>query len=305
MSIILITGAAGFIGSHLQDKLIDLGHTVVGIDNLSTGNLSNLNSKTIFINKDICDDLTDIFNQYQFDYVFHLAAQINLRDSIRNPKHDAYINIIGSLNLIEQSARIKVKKFIFSSTGGAIYSPAGSLPFTEQSIAIPESPYGLAKLTVENYLEFFKKAYGLNSTILRYANVFGPRQNAKGEAGVISIFIENILNGKELVVFGDGKQTRDFIYVDDVVRANVLTINTDMKETFNISSNRQTSVNSIIEKLEKITNIMSHVKYTDAIPGELKDSRLSYEKIKNIGWSPIFDIDKALSETIGYFSKGN
>lgn len=302
---ILITGGLGFIGSHLCDKLILEGHQVVVIDNLTTGNLENLNSKAKFSHKSINDSLHDIFEEYKFDCVFHLAAQINLRNSIKNPLTDAYTNITGSLNLLKYCVDYKVKRFIFSSTGGAIYSPRSKLPFTEKSKVVPESPYALSKYTVEQYIKMFHKLYALPYTILRYSNVYGPRQNAKGEAGVIAIFIEKMLAGEDLTIFGNGEQTRDFIYVDDVVQANVLALTSGLNGVFNVSSNTQCSVNSLLHKIIITLKITPDVKLQTALLGELAHTQLCADKLMAKGWHPTIPIDKGIIVTANYFLTKN
>ena len=300
LSNILVTGGAGFIGSHIVDALVEQ-HQVLVLDDLSTGNINNINPKAIFINLSITQPLDDIFKQIQFDYVFHLAAQINLRHSIKEPKADAMTNIIGSLNLLENCVITKVKRIVFSSTGGAIYSPENSLPFSEESKAVPESPYGLAKLTVENYLKIFNKIHGLQSTVLRYSNVFGPRQNAKGEAGVISIFIERALRNEDLIIFGDGNQTRDFVYVDDVVQANLLALNAELDGTYNVSSNIQYSVNEVAHKIIDEITTSSKIIHADPVSGEMAHTLLSADKIIKAGWKPKWTMDKGILATINYF----
>lgn len=290
------------IGSHLVDRLISLGHKVIIIDDLSTGNINNVNSEAIFINKSITDDLTDIFDEYCFDYVFHLAAQINLRHSIKEPKYDANINIIGSLNIIEYCVKFKVKKVIFSSTGGAIYSSDNDLPFKETSKVDPESPYGLAKLTVENYLKFFSKVDKLDYVILRYSNVYGPRQNHLSEAGVISIFIKNALENKTITIFGDGNQTRDFINVEDVIDANIFAMD-KLTGIYNVSSNIQISVNEICQKILGLIDTTSDIYYSPAIVGEMRNSVLSWDKINHESrWVPKIDLNEGLEKTVQYFS---
>lgn len=297
MSNILITGCAGFIGSHLADKLIDLGHNIVGIDNLSTGNLENINPKTIFIKMDINDPLEEIFDKYKFDYVFHTAAQINLRHSIKNPKEDAKTNIIGSLNLIENCLRTNVKKFIFSSTGGAIYDENAELPWVEDiSNTFPKSPYGLSKLTIENYL----KISGLPYCILRYSNVFGPRQQS-AECGVCAIFIYKILKNQPINIYSDGEQTRDFINVNNVVAANILAIDKNLQGIYNVSSNTSTSVNKILGLIKTAFNVEPEVNYLPEIPGELKHSRLSSEKLQSYGWQSNINLEESIKKTIEYF----
>lgn len=294
---VLITGGAGFIGSHLTDALIKQEHQVVVIDNLSTGTIDNFNIFPTFYKEDITDPhiIRKIFDKHQFDYVFHLAAQINLRHSIKEPAFDAGINIVGSLNIIENCIRTNVKKLIFSSTGGAIYSPNAPLPWNEQSATNPQSPYGLAKLTVERYLQLHQ----LPHVALRYSNVFGPRQHSKSEAGVVSIFIEKALKREDPTIFGDGSQTRDFVFVDDVVRANLLAM--DLLGTYNVSSNTQTSINDIANTILKKTNSSSQIIHADPIAGELLHTRLSSEKLIKMGWKMEWDMEDGIEKTIEYF----
>jgi UDP-glucose 4-epimerase len=295
---ILVTGGAGFIGSHLVDKLVELGHEVVVIDNLATGKRENVNSKAHFIVKDIRDDLSEVFEK-GFDCVFHFAAQMNVRKSLENPKEDADINIVGSLNIVENCVKVGVKKIIFSSTGGAIYSSDAALPCKEDSKVEPLSPYGLAKFTIENYLRIVKENKGLNFVALRFANVYGPRQNAKGEAGVISIFSDQALNGKSMVIFGDGEQTRDFVFVDDVVRASLKAM--DLSGVFNVSTGIEVSINNIALKVKEVMGANVEIKRTDAISGELLRSCLSFDKLSCEGWSPKVDLSEGLKKTVDWF----
>lgn len=299
MCTILVTGGAGFIGSHLVDSLIDEGHNVVILDNLSTGQKENLNPKAIFIERNIQDDLSNLFEKYKFKYIFHTAAQINLRRSLQSPKEDAETNIVGSLNLIENAIKYKVEKFIFSSTGGAIYSAQAPLPCIESSEKVPESPYGLAKFSIENYLRIMKHVHGLNYVSLRYSNVYGPRQNAKGEAGVIAIFIEKALANQDLTIFGAGNKTRDYVFVQDVVKANLLARN--LEGEFNVSTNHETDVNEIANKILELTNSNSKIIHGAEIPGELERSRLSHDKLSSHGWHPQTQLDKGIKETVDWF----
>lgn len=304
LSSILVTGGAGFIGSLLVDRLVGLGHRVTILDNLSTGRGRNVNKKAKFVNGNVTDNLTEVFTKGKFDYVYHLAAQVNLRESIKSPTYDAKTNVYGSVNVIENAIKFKVKKFIFASTGGAIYSPDAKLPWTTKTLCDPQSPYGLAKLTVEKYLELARKLHGLDSVVLRYSNVYGPRQNSHGEAGVISIFIDNILANKDIKIFGDGKQTRDFVYVEDVVNANVMALRDDAKGTYNVCTNTQIDVltiaNLIFEKLPSRSKII----YEKAIDGEVKHTRLCFNKLLLLGWQPFFTIETGLDKTLEYFVNG-
>lgn len=302
MSNILCTGGAGFIGSHIVDALLKQSHRVVVVDDFSTGNLENCHVKTnLVIQRSITKPLDDIFEKEKFDYVFHLAAQINLRHSIKEPQQDAQTNIMGSLNIMENCVKYKVKKLIFSSTGGAIYSATAPLPFIEESEVKPESPYALSKKTVENYLEIFNNIHGLQSTILRYSNVFGPRQNTKGEAGVIAIFIEKALKNEDLVIFGDGEQTRDFVYVDDVVQANLMTLDSEMNGIYNVSSNTQCSVNEIANKVLQYIRTSSKIIHAAPVLGELVHTQLCADKLLKAGWNPQWNIDGGMAATINYF----
>lgn len=303
---VLCSGGAGFIGSHLVDALIKKGYFPVIIDDLSTGLKENINSKAIFIRKDINDDLGEIFDHYKFDYVFHLAARMNLRKSIISAKDDAKINIIGSLNIIENCVRSKVKHLIFSSTGGAMYfveewedQPQKS--FVEEYDICPISPYGLAKSTIESYLDIIDNIYELPSASLRYSNVYGPRQNAGGEAGAISIFIEKALRNEDIVIFGNGEQSRDFIFVDDVISANLLMLDKKLEDAFNVGSNTSITINELADKIIKITNSKSKIIHKENIIGEIKHTKLNCGKLQNRGWSNKVDFDTGLEKTIKYY----
>lgn len=289
---ILVTGGAGFLGSNLVDKLVENNEVYI-FDNLSTGLESNINTNAKFINL----DLSTLKDQYEFDIVVHLAAQINLRKSMIDFDFDAEQNILGTLNILKN---VKFKKIIFSSTGGAIYSPKASLPWNELSETHPQSFYGLSKLSAENYIRLFCKNNGIKYTILRFANIYGPRQNSKCEAGVISIFMDNIKNNLPLQIFGDGSQTRDFIYIDDVVSAIEKAIYNDHQGTFNISTDAATSINSIVNIFKKELKY-SNIEYLPPIKGELYHSRLSYNKYKVIAnWFPIVNIDEGIKKFIKY-----
>ena len=300
MSKILCTGGAGFICSHLVDRLIDLGHNVVVVDDLSTGKRKNVNKKANMILIGLTDAMQDVFNYHKFDYVFHLAAQINLRKSIENPYLDAHVNILGSLNVLENAARTGVKKVIFASSGGAVYSKFAAQPWTENSPVEPESPYGLAKFTVEQYLRIFKVTRGLEFAALRYSNVYGPRQNAEGEAGVVSIFADRARKNLDLIVFGDGLQTRDFIYVDDVVQANLHVLENDLSGIYNVATEQTTNVNEVADVILRHTKSDSRLIHGDAIPGELKMTALSSRKLRETGWAPQIGFADGISKTLFY-----
>lgn len=304
---ILITGGAGFIGSHLVDRLIKDGHQVVVIDNLSTGKKENLNKKAKFYKVDIQGPkISQIFKKEKPEVVFHLAAQIDVRKSVENPIEDAKINILGSLNILESCQKSKVKKIIFASTGGAIYGEAKIISTPEDYPANPLSPYGIEKLTIEKYLDYYWKIFKISYISLRLANVYGPRQNSKGEAGVIAIFCDKILCGKQPIIYGNGKQTRDFVFVDDVAEANILAMESKKIGIFNIGTEKETDINTIFEKIKKLIGVKCKKIHAPAKSGEQKRSCLDYTKAKKeLGWQPKYSLENGLRETINYFKNGN
>jgi len=302
---ILITGGAGFIGSHVADAFIAEGHSVVVLDNLSSGKKANINQKVQFIEGDIRDRnlIERIFKKNNFDAVNHHAAQMDVRKSVEDPVFDAETNILGSINLLEASVKYSVKHFIFASTGGAIYGEQDYFPADENHPTRPESPYGIAKRSVELYIDYYKKVHGLNYTIFRYANVYGPRQDPHGEAGVVSIFANALLENKTCMIFGDGKQTRDYVFVRDVVRAHLLALNKNGgSETFNISTGIETDVNTLFSMLSIITGNRATPNYAEARKGEQKRSVCSFAKAeKMLGWKPETSIEDGLNKTVEYF----
>ena len=305
MSKILATGGAGFIGSHLTDKLIEQGHDVVVIDNLSTGKKENLNNQAKFYQVDICSpEISQIFEQEKPEIVFHFAAQIDIRKSVKDPIEDAKINILGSLNLIQNCQKIGVKRFIFASSGGSIYGDTDIIPTPENHLENPESPYGICKLTIEKYLHFYKQTFGLNYTTLRLANIYGPRQNSKGEAGVIAIFCDKMLNNKEVVINGDGEQTRDFVFVKDVVNAALLSMEKKKNGIYNIATSKETNINEIFKRVKQLIGSNCEEKHAPAKSGEQKTSCLDYSKAKQeINWEPEYNLEKGLEKTINWFKE--
>lgn len=300
---ILVTGGCGFIGSHIVDSYIDMGHDVVIIDDLSTGDIKNLNPKAKFYEEDICNqNIEKIFQKENFAIVNHHAAQINVRISVDNPLFDARVNLLGSLNLLILGAKYKIKRFIFASSGGAIYGEPETFPITEDFPLDPLSPYGVSKIATEKYLMTFAKLYKFDYTILRYSNVYGPRQISKSEAGVISIFIDQILNKKECIVFGDGKQIRDYVYVADVVKANILSL--DCKpDIFNIGTEITTSVNDLIEILSDIVKKKVDHRHSAPRPGEVFKNILDYSKaVSKLNWEPKTKLEQGILKTFEYFS---
>lgn len=304
---IIITGGAGFIGSNLADELIGQGHQVVVLDNLSTGSKKNLNPRAKFYKADVCSpSVFKIFEKEKPEVVFHFAAQIDVRKSAENPIEDARINILGGINILENCKINKVKKVIFSSTGGAMYGNATVIPTPETYLEFPLSPYGIGKLTTEKYLNYYYKVFNLPFVALRFANVYGPRQNSRGEAGVVAIFLDKILNNQQPVINGNGKQTRDFIYVDDVVKAVILAMNSKKIGIFNIGTGKETDINEIFDKIKRITGSGYKKEYSSKKPEEQKRSCLDYSKAgKELNWEPKYNIEQGLEETTKWFIKKN
>jgi UDP-glucose 4-epimerase len=299
---ILVTGGAGFIASHIADAFIESGHNVTIIDNLTTGREENINPKAKFFKVDIRDDLSKIFEEGKFDVVNHHAAQIDVRRSVSDPIYDAGVNILGTLNLLQNSVKYRVKKFMFASTGGAVYGEQDYFPADENHKQQPLSPYGISKLAVEKYLYFYKEVYGLRYTILRYANIYGPRQNPLGEAGVVCIFLDKILAGEQPIINGSGEQTRDYVYVKDVVKANLLTLNEEDSEIYNVGTGIETSVNELFRLINQNFNNSIKEVHGPAKPGEQMRSVITSEKLfKKFGWKPSTKLEDGLKETIDYY----
>lgn len=308
---ILVSGGAGFIGSHIVDALLEKGHRVVVVDNLLTGRRENLPKEETknfgFYNFDICsENISGIFQKEMPDFVYHTAAQINVRKSVEDPLFDAKVNILGSLNILQNCVKNKVKKIIFSSTGGAIYGDTNLRPTKEDFFPQPDSPYAIAKLSVENYLKYYFKFFGLNYTILRYANVFGPRQNAKSEAGVVSIFCENLINNKQPTIFGSGNKTRDYVFVKDVVAANLLALEKGGNKCYNVGTGLEISVKDLYFKIANLLESKILPIYGEEKKGEIVNSCLDFSKINGeLGWKPDHDLEQGLRETVGYFKMQN
>jgi UDP-glucose 4-epimerase len=300
---ILITGAAGFIGSHIADRYLQLGHQVVIIDNLITGQRENIPSNARFYEMDIRDEkLSAVFEKEKPDLVNHHAAQMDVRKSVSDPIYDAQVNILGSLNLLQNCIQFSVKKFIFSSTGGAIYGEQDYFPADEKHPLRPLSPYGVTKLTTEKYLYFYQQTHGLKYTILRYANVYGPRQNPHGEAGVVAIFSERLLKGKQPLINGDGLQTRDYVYVGDVVEANQLVIEKGDNKIYNIGTGIETNVNELFAYMLSAVGVKMAEKHAAAKPGEQRRSVLSSQFIgEDLGWKPTVKLGEGIPKTVLFF----
>lgn len=303
---ILVTGGAGFIGSHVADAYLNAGHRVLVLDDLSSGIKENVPRGAAFFQVDLRDDaaMAEVFRGHSINVVNHHAAQMDLRKSVEDPVFDASVNIIGSLNLLELSLKHGVRKFIFASTGGAIYGEQERFPADEQHPVRPLSPYGIAKLAVERYLYYYGQVHGIRYTSLRYGNVYGPRQNPNGEAGVVSIFANKMLRGEQSIIHGDGHQTRDYVYVGDAVRANLLALEYSGSDAFNVGTGVETDVNTVFQKLKSLTNSSCAEKHGPPKKGEQLRSVLSYQKIRSmLGWSPEMSIDEGFRRTVAFFSQ--
>ena len=299
---VLVTGGAGFIGSHVVDRLLSLGYRVAVVDDLSTGRLQNLNKGAIFYHSSITHpSLDEVFEREQPSVVNHHAAQISVAQSVKDPVKDAEVNIQGTVRLIELSRRYGVERFIFSSSGGAIYGEPRYMPCDEKHPINPLSPYALSKHVAEEYLEVYHNIYRLNYVALRYGNVYGPRQDPHGEAGVVAIFAMAMLEGKQPRIYGIGDQERDFVLVDDVVDANILAIKRG-QGGYNIGTGHGTSVNAVFELLKGIIKYRWSPVYGPARPGEVFKISLDSSKFENeFGWTPKVSLEEGMTRTVEYF----
>jgi UDP-glucose 4-epimerase len=302
---IVVTGGAGFIASHIVDAYIQLGHEVYVIDDFSTGQSRNLNSSAQFFNLDIADPkAAKAIAEIKPDVLNHHAAQMDVRRSVADPTFDARINIIGFINLLEASKDAGVKRVIFSSSGGAVYGDREPIPASEEHETLPLSPYGVSKLTGELYLGYYHMAFGLPYVALRYANVYGPRQSSLGEAGVVAIFISQLLAGKSPVINGDGKQTRDYVFVGDVVRANAAALDTNYTGPINIGTGKETDVVTICESLREGVGSPVKAIHGPAKLGEQRRSCLMTSLARKVlGWKPEVDLKEGLQQTLAYYQK--
>ena len=302
---ILVTGGAGFIGSHVVEVFLQAGHEVIVLDDLSTGKKENLPSHVHLEKMDIRSPNVKKFIKHEKpDIIDHHAAHIHVGRSVSDPQFDAQVNILGLLNLMEASlAAGSVKKVIFAATGGAMYGEQLT-PFTESMPAQPLSPYGISKRSSELYLYYYFRQYNIPYISLRYANVYGPRQNPHGEAGVVSIFTEKLLKNVQPIINGDGKQTRDYVYVGDVAHANLLALNSDEVGEFNIGTSVETDVNEIHQKINSVLDINVPAQHGPQRPGEQRTSALNYSKAKNkLGWHPRVDLGHGIAHTVTYFKE--
>lgn len=300
---ILATGGAGFIASHVVDALVEKGHELVVVDNLYCGFEKNVNPKTKFYKLDIGDpQMQSLVADFQPEMVIHHAAQMDVRKSVSDPMFDATTNVIGSLNLLEACRKNGVRKFMFSSTGGAIYGEQDYFPADEEHPLRPLSPYGITKLCLEKYLFYYKEVFGLEHVILRYGNIYGPRQNPHGEAGVIAIFIKKMLAGEQPVINGSGTQTRDYTYVGDVVQANLLALDYQKSGIFNVGTGIETDVNRLFAVINSALGNPAKEVHAEAKAGEQQRSVLSTQKIREeLGWSPKINLEDGLQLTVNWF----
>lgn len=299
----LVTGAAGFIASHVVDLYLKNGYEVVIVDDLSTGRRSNLNPAATFYEMDIRDPkLAEVFEKERPDFVNHHAAQMDVRRSVVDPLFDASVNVLGSINVIECAKKYGVKRIVYISTGGAVYGEPEYLPCDEAHPINPICQYGASKHTVEHYLYMYQINYGLNYTVIRYPNVYGPRQDPHGEAGVVAIFTGQMLKDQQVVINGDGEQVRDFAYVGDCARANLLALTANRNGIFNVGVNKGTSVNEIYQTLKAITGYKRDVVHGPAKVGETRKIYLNATKAqRELGWTPVVSLEEGLRQTVEYF----
>lgn len=301
---VLVTGGAGFVGSHIVDKLIELGSEVVIVDNFVTGKSTHINPKAKFFNIDICSPDLELAFQEPIDYVIHQAAQVDVAKSIKDPLYDAKVNIIGSLNLLKLCKKYNVKKIVYGNSGAAPIGEPESVPIGENHPKRPLTPYGLSKHTVHEYLKIYSKLYGIKFTSLGYANVYGPRQDPFGEGGVVAIFSHALLTNKSPIIFGDGNQTRDFVYVGDVADANIMALTRGDNEYFNVSSGEEISVNQLVSKLTQILSSTIIPVNNPPREGDIYRSVLDPKKINTtLGWRAATSLQEGLQKTVNAFKE--
>lgn len=307
---VLVTGGAGFIGSHVCEAFAADGWSVTALDDLSAGREENLSAGVDLVVADIrSPEGSRLVRDGGFDVISHHAAQIDVRISVDRPDHDASINIMGLLNLLEAAVRGGVRRFVYVSSGGVVYGEPEELPVSETATKQPLSPYGVSKLTGEHYLHFYRQIHGLEAVSLRYSNVFGPRQDPHGEAGVVAIFGRSVLEGRPITVFGDGEQTRDYVYVGDVAEANLLAARVDVSDSmtmddvaFNVGTGVETSVNELASGVMRVARREVPVERAPARPGELMRSCLNPSRLEGLGWRPAGGLEDGLTATYAWIA---
>lgn len=301
---VLVTGGAGFIGSHLVDALLAAGHETITIDNLVTGERDNIHPDVHFYEADIrdTDAVNALFARERPEVLIHEAAQLDVRRSVADPGYDADVNIVGTLRLLQAGLENGLQKVLFASSGGAIYGNTAVMPTPETNPTAPISPYGVSKLSIEHYLHYYHEVHGLPYVALRYSNVYGPRQNPHGEAGVISIFAERLLRGEAATIYGDGENTRDYVYVSDVVSANLAALASDKVGAYNVGTGIETTVNTIFRQINTLTEAGAEERHGEAKAGEQRRSCLSTAKARaDFGWQPQMGLAEGLTRTVEFF----
>jgi UDP-glucose 4-epimerase len=308
---VLVTGGAGFIGSHVAEAYLRRGDRVWILDSLVHGRRENIPEGAEFVEMDVRDpDAARLIRQEGFDVVNHHAAQMDVRVSVADPRFDASVNVDGLLNLLEASREAGVKRFLYVSSGGVVYGEPDVRPTPEKAPKLPESPYGVSKLAGEQYLYYYHRVHGLEYAALRYSNVYGPRQDPHGEAGVVAIFSTRLIEGQPLTIFGDGEQTRDYVYVGDVVAANLLLSDAELPRErsldargFNVGTGRETSVNDLARLLISASGASVEVRHAEARAGELRHSALDASRLRALGWEPRTAVEQGLAETFHWIAE--
>ena len=300
---IVVTGGAGFIGSHVAEAYLAAGHAVWIVDNLATGKRANVPAGAYFVHADINDAaVRRLLSDERIEAVSHHAAQMSVRHSVADPLFDARSNVLGLLNLLEGAREAGCRTFILASSGGTVYGELTAFPATEEHSTHPLSPYGISKLAGEHYLEFYRLEYGLRTVALRYANIYGPRQDPHGEAGVIAIFSQALLAGQPITINGDGAQTRDYLFVADVVGANLAALTTDVHGPFNVGTGIETDVNALATHLQRLTGATDRAQHGPAKPGEPRRNVLDCGRAaRELGWHPKVALEDGLATTVAFF----
>jgi UDP-glucose 4-epimerase len=304
---VLVTGGAGFIGSHLADRLLKDGHEVVILDDLSAGHVEHLHPDARFYQMDVHSPwLDELFKIERPEAVLHQAAQASVRRSVEDPGFDASVNVMGTVTLLQASVRHGVRRFLFASTGGALYGDADMIPTPEDYPTLPVSPYGASKLAAEVYLRTFHALHGLSYAALRYANVYGPRQDPHGEAGVVAIFAQRLLSGETAHINGDGKQTRDFVYVGDIAEANARALTSNAVGSFNVGTGVETDINTIFQLLKRLSGNNQAEVHGPPMLGEQRRSVVDARKLERVmGWRPQTSLEAGLDATVRYFRRAS